>query len=109
MKLLSNNGYGKGMKEIEFKVVDKGKDFIIYEVLNSDNTILRPLMEELLNDDMVKNARYYMEHPYLSNPRIYIEVKQGKPQAALKRTLRRMGKVFESLDEEYRKIASQKN
>ncbi len=91
---------------MEFKVVDKGKDFIIYEVVNSDNTILRPLMEELLNDEMIKSARYYMEHPYLSNPRIYIEVKQGKPQAALKRTLRRMGKVWETLDNDYKKLSS---
>lgn len=98
------------MKEMEFKVMDKGKDFIIYEVINSDNTILRPLMEELLNDEMVKSARYYMEHPYLSNPRIYIEVKQGKPQAALKRTLRRMGKVIEALEDEFKKIGvSQSN
>jgi DNA-directed RNA polymerase subunit L len=94
------------MKEMEFVVVDKGKDFIVYEVLNNDNTILRPLMEEIENDTMVENVRYYFEHPYLSNPKIHIKVKQGKPQAALKRSLRRMEKIYESIYSQYRKLSS---
>ncbi|MGC8562887.1 MAG: DNA-directed RNA polymerase subunit L [Thermoplasmata archaeon] len=94
------------MKEMEFVVIDKGKDYIVYEVLNNDNTILRPLMEEIENDSMVDNVRYYFEHPYLSNPKIHIKVKQGKPQAALKRSLRRMEKIFENLYGQYKKINS---
>lgn len=94
------------MKEMEFVVVDKGKDFIVYEVLNNDNTILRPLMEEIENDTMVDNVRYYFEHPYLSNPKIHIKVKQGKPQAALKRSLRRMEKIYENISAQYKKIGS---
>ncbi|MGC8645087.1 MAG: DNA-directed RNA polymerase subunit L [Thermoplasmata archaeon] len=95
------------MKEMEFVVIDKGKDYIVYEVLNNDNTILRPLVEEIENDAMVESVKYYMDHPYLSNPRITIKVKQGKPQAALKRSLRRMEKVFENLRSQYRKINTQ--
>ncbi|MEM0140700.1 MAG: DNA-directed RNA polymerase subunit L [Thermoplasmatales archaeon] len=95
------------MKEMEFVVIDKGKDYIVYEVLNNDNTILRPLVEEIENDAMVESVKYYMEHPYLSNPRITIKVKQGKPQAALKRSLRRMEKIFENLRSQYRKANSQ--
>lgn len=94
------------MKEMEFVVVDKGKDFIVYEVLNNDNTILRPLMEEIESDAMVDNVRYYFEHPYLSNPKVHIKVKQGKPQAALKRSLRRMEKIYENLYGQYKKINS---
>ncbi|MEM4379628.1 MAG: DNA-directed RNA polymerase subunit L [Thermoplasmatales archaeon] len=95
------------MKEMEFVVVEKGKDYIVYEVLNNDNTILRPLVEEIENDAMVESVRYYMEHPYLSNPKITIKVKQGKPQAALKRSLRRMEKVFENISAQYKKVSSQ--
>ncbi len=93
------------MKEMEFVVADKGKDFIVYEVENNDNTILRPLIEEIENDSMVESVRYYFEHPYLSNPKIYITVKQGKPQAALKRSLRRMEKVYEGLLSQFKKIS----
>jgi DNA-directed RNA polymerase subunit L len=95
------------MKEMEFVVVDKGKDFITYEVKNNDNTILRPLVEEIENDSMVENVRYYFEHPYFSNPRINIKVKQGKPQAALKRSLRRMEKTYENIYAQFKKISSQ--
>ncbi|MGC8546379.1 MAG: DNA-directed RNA polymerase subunit L [Thermoplasmata archaeon] len=92
------------MKEMEFIVSEKGKDYIVYEVLNNDNTILRPLMEEIERDEMVESARYYFEHPYLSNPKIHIKVKQGKPQAALKRSLRRMEKIFENINNQYKKL-----
>lgn len=92
------------MKEMEFVVIDKGKDFIVYEVLNNDNTILRPLMEEIEKDSMVEDIRYYFEHPYLSNPKIHIRVKQGKPQAALKRSLRRMEKIYENIYGQYKKL-----
>lgn len=93
------------MKEMEFAVIDKGKDFIVYEVMNNDNTILRPLIEEIENDSMVESARYYFEHPYLSNPTIHIKVKQGKPQAALKRSLRRMEKVYENIYNQFKKVS----
>lgn len=92
------------MKEMEFVVVDKGKDYITYEVKNNDNTILRPLVEEIENDGMVQSVRYYFEHPYLSNPKIHIKVKQGKPQAALKRSLRRIEKVFDNIYAQFKKI-----
>lgn len=94
------------MKEMEFVVVDKGKDNITYEVKNNDNTILRPLVEEIEKDGMVKTVSYYFEHPYLSNPKIHIEVAQGKPQAALKRSLRRIEKVFETLSDKYKKAST---
>ncbi|MGC8663610.1 MAG: DNA-directed RNA polymerase subunit L [Thermoplasmata archaeon] len=86
--------------DLSFKVVNKGKDFIELEVVNSDNTILRPLIEELSRDPMVLETKYHIEHPVLDNPKIYIKVKEGKPQAAVKRALKKIEKVFEDLEAE---------
>ncbi len=88
------------VNDISFKVINKGKDFIELEVVNSDNTILRPLVEELSRDPMVLETKYHIDHPNLDNPKIYIKVKEGKPQAAVKRALRKIEKVFEDLEAE---------
>ncbi len=90
-------------EDLSFKVISKGKDFIWVEVLNYDNTILRPLVKEIANDPMVVESKYNIEHPQLDNPRIYIRVKEGKPQAALKRALRKLEKTFEDLENEVKK------
>jgi len=89
--------------DISFKVVNKGKDFIELEVQNYDNTIIKPLVEELSRDPMVVETKYHIEHPTLDNPKIYIKVKEGKPQAAVKRALKKIEKVFEDLEIEAKK------
>lgn len=92
--------------DISFKVLNKGKDFIEFEVLNNDNTIIKPLVEELSRDPMVIEAKYHIEHPVLDNPRLFIKVKEGKPQAAVKRALKKIEKVFEDLEAEAKKQLS---
>ena len=52
---------------------------------------------------MVIESKYNIEHPSLDNPKIYIKVKEGKPQAAIKRALRRLEKTFEDLENEVKK------
>ncbi len=49
--------------EARFTVVSKEKDTIVLEMVNYDNTLLRPLMEELLHDENVEESRYYIKHP----------------------------------------------
>ncbi|MGC8609677.1 MAG: DNA-directed RNA polymerase subunit L [Thermoplasmata archaeon] len=83
--------------ESQLRVVSKEKDSITVEMLNYDNTLLRPLVEEILNDEQVIDSRYYIKHPVIDNPVIYVKVKSGKPQAAIKRSVRRLGKVYEDL------------
>ncbi|MCL4329521.1 MAG: DNA-directed RNA polymerase subunit L [Candidatus Thermoplasmatota archaeon] len=86
--------------EAEFRVVSKEKNTITIEMVNYDNTLLRPLVEEILKDDQVEEARYYIKHPVIDNPQIYVKVKTGKPQAAVKRAIRKMSKSYDTLSEE---------
>lgn len=80
------------------RVLNKEKNTITLEMLNYDNTILRPLIDEILKDDQVEEARYYIKHPIIDNPEIYVRVKTGKPQAAVKRSIKRLSKVYENLE-----------
>ncbi|WP_010917691.1 DNA-directed RNA polymerase subunit L [Thermoplasma volcanium] len=83
--------------ETSLRVVSKEKDSIIVEMINYDNTLLRTLVEEILKDDQVIEARYYIKHPIIDNPQIYVKVKSGKPQAAIKRSIRKLSKLYEDL------------
>ena len=62
-------------------------------MINYDNTLLRPLAEEILKDDKVVDSYYYINHPEIDNPQLYVKVSTGKPQAAIKRTIKRMNKI----------------
>lgn len=79
------------------RVISKDKSSVKLEMLNYDNTLLRPLVEEILKDDMVEESRYYIKHPVIDDPEIYVRVKSGKPQAAIKRSIKRLSKTFEDL------------
>ncbi len=91
------------MKEMEFKVIEKEKNELTLEVINPDRTLLIPLVEELNKDEMVELAKYHFDHPYQENPILYVKVKSGKPQAAIKRAAKRLEKVFEELEKELEK------
>lgn len=79
------------------RVISKDKSSVKLEMLNYDNTLLRPLVEEIVKDDMVEESRYYIKHPVIDDPEIYVRVKSGKPQAAIKRSIKRLSKTFEDL------------
>ncbi|HLH85387.1 MAG TPA: DNA-directed RNA polymerase subunit L [Thermoplasmataceae archaeon] len=84
----------------KMQIVSKEKNTIVLEMLNYDNTLLRPLVEEILKDEQVEDARYYIKHPIIDTPKITVRVKSGKPQAAVKRSIKRLSKVYENLDAE---------
>ncbi|MEM3675784.1 MAG: DNA-directed RNA polymerase subunit L [Thermoplasmataceae archaeon] len=84
--------------ESKVQIISKEKNTIVLEMLNYDNTLLRPLVEEILKDDQVEEARYYIKHPVIDTPKITVRVKSGKPQAAVKRSIKRLSKVYENLD-----------
>lgn len=79
------------------RVVSKEKDSIMLEMVRYDNTLLRPVVEEFLKDEQVLESRYFIKHPVIDNPQIYVKVKSGKPQAAVKRSIRNLSKVYENL------------
>ncbi len=87
----------------KINIISKDKDSIKVEMINYDNTLLRPLAEEILKDDKVVESYYYIKHPDIDNPQIYVKVSTGKPQAAIKRTIKRMNKLYESLYTELQK------
>ncbi|KAA8921905.1 DNA-directed RNA polymerase subunit L [Thermoplasma sp.] len=89
--------------ESSLRVISKEKNSITVEMINYDNTLLRTLVEEILKDDQVDEARYYIKHPVIDNPQIYVRVKSGKPQSAIKRAVRKLSKMYEDLGTQFQK------
>lgn len=79
---------------MEFKLVEKKKDSIKVEILEADETLLYPLIHELLQDKNVADARFATGHPQLDKSILIVEVKEGKPQAALKKAAKALANQF---------------
>ncbi len=82
---------------MELKVLAKDKDSLKIEVINPDDTVIYPLINELLADEKVEDARYITGHPLLDKPSIVVRVKEGKPQTALKRAAERLAERYEQV------------
>ena len=79
---------------MEFRLLEKKKDTIKAEVHEADDTLIYPLLHELLQDKNVVDARYVTGHPQLDKSILIVEVKEGKPQAALKKAAKALANQF---------------
>jgi len=81
------------------KLISKEKDSIEVEVEGENETLLEPLKQKLLADDKVVTATYVIGHPLLDKPKIYVKVRDGKPQAALKRAAKALANDYKEFRE----------
>ena len=77
----------------------KQKDMIQLEIIGADDTLLYPLIHQLLVDENVEDASYTAGHPKLDSPVLTVKVKDGKPQSALKKAARALSSEFEGARE----------
>ena len=82
------------LRSMEFKLLEKKKDSIKVEIVDPDETLIYPLIHELLQDKNVADARFVTGHPQLDKPDLTVEVKEGKPQAALKKAAKSLANQF---------------
>jgi len=70
---------------MEFRVIDRDKNAVKLEIDGPDDTVIYPLINELLKDEDVSEAKYSVGHPDLDKPVLYVKTKKGKPKAAIKK------------------------
>lgn len=89
---------------MELKLLNMGKTIARIQVSESDETILYPLVSEILRDESVSDARYLPGHPQLDKPIIYVQVKKGKPKEVIRKAAKKLSEQFrearELLEEE---------
>ncbi len=95
---------------MEIVLVDKGKNHI--EVLIEEregNVLLEPLKERLLADPTVDLATYDSDHPMYGKKRLFVRVKSGKPQNAVKRALKDLNTDYSDLMKQVEKAKPSKD
>lgn len=73
---------------MELKKIKKTKNELEIEIRGENETILNPITEVLLQNDDVDYAVYLSEHPESQKRVLYIRVKKGKPEEALKKAIK---------------------
>lgn len=71
------------------------------EVIGENETILNPLKVRLLLDDDVELAEYIIEHPFLSNPKIFMRTRKGDATKALTRALKALQKEYKDFEKAF--------
>ncbi len=84
---------------MEFMLVEKDKTEIKIEVAEADNTLIQPLLVELLADKNVVTAQLFERHPVLDKPILAVTVKSGNPETAIKKAAKNLiGQFQQALD-----------
>jgi DNA-directed RNA polymerase subunit L len=73
---------------MDIKVVEKEHDSLRIELPKGEETLLIPLVEALQAEEKVVEARYFLGHPILDRPTLFLKTKGEKPQQVLKRVLK---------------------
>ena len=75
---------------MELKTIKKTAKELELEITGENETILNPITEVLLQNDDVDYASYLTDHPESIKRRLYIRVKKGKPEDALKKAVKQL-------------------
>jgi DNA-directed RNA polymerase subunit L len=84
---------------MEIALLDKDKDSIKVSIKGADMTLITPLVQGLLEDKDVAEVKYTIGHSQLEQPTLFIRVKTGKPQSALKKTAKALTNEFKEAKE----------
>ena len=90
---------------MEVRVVEKEHDLLRVELPKGEETLLIPLVEALQKEEKVVEARYFLGHPYLDRPTLFLRTKGEKPQQVLKRTLKDLADLYDDVLTDFEKAA----
>ncbi len=75
---------------MEMKTIKKTTKELELEITDENETILNPITEVLLQDKDVEYASYLTDHPESKTRRLYIRVKNGKPEEILLQAVKQL-------------------
>ncbi len=89
---------------MEIILVNKDKNSMEVELPGTNETVLSPLVEALLDDPKVEFATSLKGHPLLERPTLYVRVTSGKPQTAFKRAATKVSNQYKDALEEIERL-----
>ena len=86
---------------MEFIVLERTENKLELKVRDADETLMYPLIEQLLQDERVTDATYSVEHQELDDPVLKMEVKEGEdPKEILIDGTRDFKQIFDDIYED---------
>jgi DNA-directed RNA polymerase subunit L len=90
---------------MEVRVLSKTDKSIEVEVVGENETLLNLLKQRLLVSPDVESATYLIGHPLLDQPKLFVQVRKGKPEAALKAAAKELREDLDKFETEFLKAA----
>jgi DNA-directed RNA polymerase subunit L len=88
---------------MELKVIKEDEKTLFIEATGETYTLTNTIREELWNDKNVSESADVKEHPYLSQPKIFVRVARGSPREALEKAAERIAEKAREFKEEFKK------
>lgn len=84
------------------KILEKKEKEVRIEIEGEDHTLLAPLTSKLLENEKVDLATYNIKHTLMSNPVLYVKMKEGDPIEAVKSAAASLASDFEEFERKYK-------
>ena len=88
---------------MELKIIKEDEKTLFIEATGETYTLTNTIREELWNDKNVSEAADVKEHPYLSQPKIFVRVTKGSPREALEKAAERIAEKAKEFGKEFDK------
>jgi DNA-directed RNA polymerase subunit L len=88
---------------MQLRVVKEDDSKLILEVKGETVGFVNLLRDELWKDKNVSEAAYIKEHPYLSEPKVFVKVNKGSPRTALEKAAVRIEDQAKEFKEEFKR------
>jgi DNA-directed RNA polymerase subunit L len=86
---------------MEIKVVSEDEKKLVLEIPNESVGFTNLLRTELWNDSSISEAANIKEHPYLSQPKVFLKVNRGSPRNALEKAAIRIADQAKDFKENF--------
>lgn len=86
----------------KLKVLEKKAKEVKIEIEGEDHTLLAPLSSKLLENEKVDIATYSIKYTLMSNPVLYVKMREGDPIEAVKSAAASLASEFEEFSSKYK-------
>lgn len=90
---------------MDVRVMSKGDKSLEVELVGENETLLNLLKQRLLASPDVESATFIIGHPLLDQPKLFVQVRKGKPEAALKAAAKEVREELDKFETEFLKAA----
>ncbi len=90
---------------MELKKIKEGDKLLLVEVGGETFTVTNAIREYLWDDKSVSEAAQIKEHPYLSQPKIFVKTSKGLPESALEKAAEKIAEDAKEFKQKFKEAS----